>query len=61
MKEYRIYFVGPDGHFQSSLPLIAVDDEAARSEAAQVAGQQSVELWELDRKVTIINPPAKIS
>lgn len=59
MKEYRIYIIGPDGHFQNFLPLIALDDEAAKIAAAKMVRSQHAELWELDRKVEIILPEGR--
>jgi hypothetical protein len=33
MPEYRIYTIGSDGHFYSSIPLVCADDAEAMKQA----------------------------
>ena len=51
MPEYRVYIIGADGHFQSSVPLICPDDETAKEQAEQLVDGHDVELWQRARKV----------
>jgi hypothetical protein len=51
MPEYRAYIIGPDGHFQSSIPLECADDAQAIAAAKQQLGDHDVELWQGDRIV----------
>jgi hypothetical protein len=37
MEEYRIYFIGRDGHIQNRLELLCESDEAAKERAEQPA------------------------
>lgn len=53
MPEYRIYLVGPDGHFIQSEPILCADDAAAIETAEQlIIYGRDVELWQGDRKIT---------
>ena len=49
--EYRVYTVGPDGHFQSAVRLICPDDETAKEQAKQLIDGLDIELWQQARKV----------
>jgi hypothetical protein len=51
MADYRVYLVGPDGHFYEAVPLICADDAEAIERALRLASDHDVELWQLDRKV----------
>ena len=37
MAEYRVYIMGPDGHFQNSVALDCADDDAAIEQAKQLS------------------------
>jgi hypothetical protein len=37
MAEYRVYIIGPDGHFQNSVALDCADDDAAIEQAKQLS------------------------
>ncbi len=57
MPEYRIYVVGPDGHFVNFKPLVCARDDEALAEAKQLVDGYDIELWSgprfiirLDRK-----------
>ena len=43
--------IGENGHFQSAVPLICPDDEAAQEEAKQLIDGHDIELWQYARKV----------
>ena len=45
MQDYRVYFVGPDGHFLNFKPLICGSDDEALVEAKQLVDGHAVELW----------------
>lgn len=51
MPEYRAYIISPDGHFQSAVPIVCPDDEAAKEQAEQLVDGHDVELWQYTRKV----------
>ena len=53
MPEYRIYTIGPDGHFDSATPLVCADDAEATKQAEQLVEGRDIELWQLDRKVAV--------
>jgi len=54
MTDYRVYIVGAEGHFCDVVPLVCADDEQAIRLAQELATDQAVELWQLDRKVAVI-------
>jgi hypothetical protein len=58
LRDYRIYIIGRDGHFAYAIPLQCPDDNAAKAEAARLVDGQSIELWQLDRKVEAFQPTA---
>jgi hypothetical protein len=56
LPEYRVYLVGDDGHFQSSIPLSnCPDDDAAIAAVKQLIDGHDVELWQLDRKIAVLD------
>jgi hypothetical protein len=60
MPDYRIYIVGHDGNFQSSLALPnCPDDGAAMAAAKPLIDGHDVELWNLDRKVAVFDHRTK--
>ena len=44
MPDYRVYFVGPDGHFLNFKPLISGSDDEALAEAKQLVDGYDIEL-----------------
>ena len=60
MPEYRVYLIGPDGHFHSSTPLECADDEAASERAKQLVDGHDVELWQRDRKIATFKHERKM-
>ena len=52
MPDYRVYFVGPDGHFFNFKPLICGSDDEALAEARQLIDGHAVELWSGERFIT---------
>jgi hypothetical protein len=51
MPEYRVYIIGPDGHFLKSVPMECADDNEATEQAKQLVDGHDVELWEHARKI----------
>jgi len=51
MPEYRIYTIGSDGHFYSSVALECADDDDATEQAKQLIDGHDAELWQRDRKI----------
>lgn len=49
MSEYRVYFVGSDGHFVGFVGLSCADDTEAIEQARRLANSQDIELWSGDR------------
>ena len=60
MPEYRIYTIGSDGHFYSSIPLDCADDAEATKQAEQLVDGHYVELWQRDRKIARLDRKPKI-
>jgi hypothetical protein len=52
--EYRAYSIGDDGHFYSAEVVIAENDEAAIEAAQKLVDGHDVELWQFDRKITVL-------
>ena len=55
MADYRVYFVGGDGHFKNVADLDCANDEAAVERAAEIAKGGEVQIWRRDRRVAILN------
>jgi hypothetical protein len=53
MPDYRVYFVGTDGHFFDAVALECADDAEAKERAKQLADGYDVELWQRDRKIAM--------
>jgi hypothetical protein len=51
MPDYRVYIVGTDGNFHSSVRLDCADDLEAKKQAEQLADGHDVELWQRGRKI----------
>ena len=60
MPEYRVYIVGSDGNFHSSVPLECIDDTDATEKAKQLVDGHDVELWQRDRKIARFDYKPKI-
>ena len=60
MPEYRAFLVGPDGHFHSAQVIEAVDDAAAVEAAKPRVDGHDVEVWQRDRKITVLIPNAML-
>jgi hypothetical protein len=54
MPDYRAYIVGSDGRFQGFEIIDAADDEAAVRAAKKFVDGHDVEVWQLDRKITVL-------
>ena len=55
MQEYRAYILGPDGHVQRRIDLVA-DENTAKEQAKQLVDGHDVELWQSDRKIATFTP-----
>jgi hypothetical protein len=55
--DYRVYFLGDDGHVVAREDVIAENDEEAVLAATQLQNGHPIEVWQLDRKVALIEPP----
>jgi hypothetical protein len=53
--DYRAYLVDDDGHFKSFEAITAEDDERAIEIAKTFVERHDVELWQLDRKITVLS------
>ncbi len=51
MPDYRVYTIGDDGHFHSSVTLECADDAEAIQRAKQLMDGHDVELWQRTRKI----------
>lgn len=51
MTDYRVYFLGNDGHVVSAIHLDCPDDSAAIDTAKQYLDGHDIELWQRDRKI----------
>jgi hypothetical protein len=59
MADYRVYLVGTDGHFCDVIPLVCADDAEAIEHAQRLEVGQEIELWQLDRKVAVLQDKDK--
>ena len=57
MQEYRAYILGPDGHVQRQIDLVA--DEKAKERAKHLVDGNAVELWQERRKIATFTPSSK--
>jgi hypothetical protein len=55
MVDYRIYIIGADGHFYRSVLLDCMNDEEAVEQAKKQLDGHDIELWQLDRKVAMLD------
>ena len=56
MIQYRAYLVGEDGVFRSAEAFEALSDETALTFAKQFTRHGKVEIWQLGRKVAVLEP-----
>jgi hypothetical protein len=56
MPDYRLYFIGPDGHFRKAEPIIAANDIDAMAAAREFTDGSELELWEGNRKIIAFAP-----
>jgi hypothetical protein len=60
LPDYRLYIVGHDGHFQSSIAIPdCPDDDAAITATKPLIDGHDVELWHADRKVGVFDHKTK--
>ncbi|MEA2951190.1 MAG: hypothetical protein QOJ96_710 [Alphaproteobacteria bacterium] len=53
MQHYRAYIMGRDGHILKSVDLFCENDQAAKEQARKLVVGRDVELWQLDRKISV--------
>ncbi len=58
MIDYRAYVVGKDGHFQDFKVVEAENDEEAVAKAQKLVDGHDLEVWYLDRKITVLKSNA---
>lgn len=54
-QQYRAYLVGENGVFRSAEAFEAPSDSSARTFARQFTRMGKVEVWQLDRKVAVLD------
>jgi hypothetical protein len=59
MVQYRAYVIGSDGRIYRTVPLDCVDDAEAVERAKQLLDGHDIELWQLDRKIAMLDHVAK--
>lgn len=55
-QQYRAYLVGENGVFRSAEAFEAPSDTSALTFAQQFTRHGKVEVWQLDRKVAVLDP-----
>jgi hypothetical protein len=55
MRDYRAYFIGPDGSITGRVDLVCADDDDARERAKQLVSSQPVE-----RLIERFEPPGTV-
>jgi hypothetical protein len=53
MRQYRAYLI-QNGHVWTAIDLTCMDDDDAKRQTANLPSGHDVELWEGDRKVTLL-------
>jgi hypothetical protein len=57
MPDYRVYFIGRDGHFLGAEILSEChDDESAKKAAERLVDGHDIELWDRDRLIIRYGP-----
>nr|QIP10968.1 hypothetical protein HAV00_20560 [Bradyrhizobium symbiodeficiens] len=56
MQQYRAYLVGENGVFRSAEAFEALSDSSALGFARQFTRHGKVEVWQLDRKIAVLDP-----
>ena len=59
MPDYRVYFVGTDGHFFKAVELECADDVEATEQAKQLVDGHDLELWQRARKIAMFTRKAE--
>jgi hypothetical protein len=58
MVGYRAFVIDEDGHICDARLFEAASDEAAVEAARHLINRHGIEIWQLDRKVAILDPGA---
>ncbi len=57
MLDYRIYFLGPDGHIHSPPKIIVcADDDDAENQSRRLLEGNVIEVWQCMRRVAVLTP-----
>jgi hypothetical protein len=59
MTDYRVYFIGNDGHFVRAIQLDCPNDNAAIESAKQFIDGFDLELWQRDRRIAAFDRKPK--
>jgi hypothetical protein len=55
MHHYRAYILDHEGHIIRPVDLFCDNDDAAKDEARLLVAGHDVELWQLDRKISVFS------
>ena len=58
MSDYRAYIIGQDGQFHDFKVIDAPDDARAVEVAKSFVDEHDLEVWHLDRKLTVLKSEA---
>ena len=61
MRDYRFYWLKPDGRIDTAANLEFADDQAARNHAQSVANGYAMEVWQAARLVFCLGQPARVA
>jgi hypothetical protein len=54
MRAYQAFELDEVGHVSGCIDLFCEDDDDARSLAQQIASERDIELWQAERRITLI-------
>jgi hypothetical protein len=61
VSDYRVYFIGRDGHFLRAIDIQVASDQDAIARALELREGQEVEVWERTRFVRrLADPKSKL-
>jgi hypothetical protein len=57
--DYRVYFIGRDGHFLRAIDIQVASDQDAIARALELREGHEVEVWERTRSVRRLSDPTQ--
>jgi hypothetical protein len=54
MRAYQAFELDEVGHVSGCIDLFCEDDDDARSQSQQIASERDIELWQAERRITLI-------